>query len=89
LERYRNERKVELFMENHRYHDLRRWEIATSTMNNKPTRGIEDRTAGDGTKTYTIVNRQVILFPEHYRFVPIPKAEIERSNNVLQQNSGY
>lgn len=88
-ERYRNERKVELFMENHRYHDLRRWEIATATMDNKPIRGIEVKKATDGTKSYSIVNRQVILFPERYRFVPIPKNEIERSNNVLQQNPGY
>ncbi len=88
-ERYRNERKVELFMENHRYHDLRRWDIATSIMNNKPIRGIDIKKAVDGTKTYTIVDRQVIMFPEKYRFVPIPKEEIDRSNKILIQNPGY
>lgn len=88
-ERYRNERKVELFMENHRYNDLRRWDIATSVMDNKPISGIEIRKAVDGTKTYSIVQRQVILFPSKYKFVPIPKDEIDRSNNVLIQNPGY
>lgn len=88
-ERYRNERKVELFMENHRYHDLRRWNIATKTMDNKATRGIEIRKAPDGTKTYSIADRQVIMFPEKYKFVPIPKEEIDRSNKVLIQNDGY
>jgi len=88
-ERYRNERKVELFMENERYHDLRRWDIATITMDNKPIRGIEIRKAVNGTKTYTIANRQVIMFPEKYRFVPIPKDEIDKSNKVLIQNPGY
>lgn len=88
-ERYRNERKVELFMENHRYHDLRRWNIASSLLNNKPTRGVEIRKATDGTKTYSIAERQVIIFPEKYKFVPIPKEEIDRSNNILIQNEGY
>ena len=88
-ERYRNERKVELFMENQCYHDLRRWDIATITMDNKPNCGIEIRKAVSGTKTYTIANRQVIMFPEKYRFVPIPKEEIDRSNKVLIQNPGY
>lgn len=88
-ERYRNERKVELFMENHRYNDLRRWDIATLTLDNKPTRGVEIRKAVDGSKTYLIADRQVIMFPEKYRLVPIPKDEIDRSNNVLIQNPGY
>lgn len=88
-ERYRNERKVELFMENHRYNDLRRWDIATSVLDNKATRGIEVRKAVDGTKTYSIANRQVIMFPQKYRFVPIPKDEIDRSNKILEQNQGY
>lgn len=88
-ERYRNERKVELFMENQRYHDLRRWNIATITMDNKPIRGIEIRKAVSGTKSYTIANRQVIMFPEKYNLVPIPKEEIDRSNKVLIQNPGY
>jgi starch-binding outer membrane protein, SusD/RagB family len=88
-ERYRNERKVELFMENHRYHDLRRWEIASSLLDNKTIRGIEIQKSDAGVKSYTIVDRQTILFPEKYRFVPIPKAEIDRSGNILIQNPGY
>ena len=88
-ERYRNERKVELFMENHRYNDLRRWDIATSVMDNKAIRAIEIRKSDSGAKTYNIENRQVIMFPERYRFVPIPKDEIDRSNKVLIQNPGY
>ena len=88
-ERYRNERKVELFMENHRYHDMRRWNIATSVLNNKAVRGLEVNKDGNGIKTYTIKDRQILLFPEKYRFVPIPKDEIDRSDNVLIQNPGY
>ena len=68
---------------------LRRWDVASKTMDKKAKRGIEIRKAADGTKTYSIANRQVILFPEKYRFVPIPKDEIDRSNKVLIQNDGY
>ena len=39
---HRNKRKIELFMENHRYNDLRRSNIATYVLNNKPTRGVEN-----------------------------------------------
>jgi len=88
-ERYRNERKVELFMEDHRFNDLRRWDIATSVMDNKPIRGIDIQKAASGLKTYKIINRQVIMFPAKYNFVPIPKEEIDRSNKVLVQNPGY
>jgi starch-binding outer membrane protein, SusD/RagB family len=88
-ERYRNERKVELFMENHRYHDLRRWEIASSTMNDKFIRGVEIKKSDNGVKSYSVVDRQKIFFPEKYRFVPIPKDEIDRSGNILKQNPGY
>ena len=63
--------------------------LVDAGLDNKPIRGIEIRKAVSGTKSYTIANRQVIMFPEKYRFVPIPKEEIDRSNKVLIQNPGY
>jgi len=63
--------------------------LVDAGLDNKPIRGIEIRKAISGTKSYTIANRQVIMFPEKYRFVPIPKEEIDRSNKVLIQNPGY
>jgi hypothetical protein len=89
LERYRNERKVELFMENHRYHDLRRWGIAQDVLDGMVIQGIEIRKSEDGTKTYWLEDRQTIVFPEKYNFVPIPKDEVDRSDNILVQNPGY
>jgi hypothetical protein len=35
MERYRNERRVELVYEEHRYHDARRWMIAPETLGQK------------------------------------------------------
>ena len=32
LQRYRNERRIELVYEEHRYHDARRWMIPTTTV---------------------------------------------------------
>ena len=88
-ERYRNERKVELFMENHRYHDLRRWDIATIQLDNKPIRGLKVLKKDDGTKTYEVFNLVNFVFPTKYRFLPVPLSEIEKSKNVLTQNTGY
>jgi hypothetical protein len=36
-QRYRNERRVELAYEEHRYHDARRWMIAPTTIGRKTT----------------------------------------------------
>jgi len=63
--------------------------LVDAGLDNKPIRGIEIRKSVSGVKTYTIANRQVIMFPEKYRFVPIPKDEIDKSNKVLIQNPGY
>ncbi|THU39292.1 RagB/SusD family nutrient uptake outer membrane protein [Niastella caeni] len=84
----RYERRVELAFEEHRFYDVRRWKIADVT-ENKPAGGITVTKSGS-TLTYT---PKVALdgrkFETKHYWLPIPRAEIQASNNKITQNSGY
>jgi hypothetical protein len=84
----RNERRVELAFEEHRFYDVRRWKIAEDT-ENKPAEGITVTKSGNSF-TYT---RKVALsgrsFATKHYWLPIPRSEIQASNNQLEQNPGY
>jgi len=88
-ERIRQERRIELAFEEHRYYDVRRWMIAMET-ENEPAYGIEIRRTGEGTFTY---ERKIALqgrsFQQRHYWLPIPRHEILASNNLLEQNPGY
>ncbi|SDZ92681.1 Starch-binding associating with outer membrane [Chitinophaga terrae (ex Kim and Jung 2007)] len=87
-EAIRRERQVELAFEEHRFYDVRRWKIADVT-ENTPAYGI-DVTVSNGVYKYT---RKVALanraFKTKHYWLPIPRAEIQASNNQLEQNFGY
>ncbi len=88
LEKLRNERRIELAFENHRYFDLRRWRIA-EIYENIDAKGIEVVKKDDGTFNYnpiTVLERKFL--PQHY-LLPIPRSEIIKSNNSLMQNPYY
>ena len=88
LEKLRNERRIELAFENHRYFDLRRWRIAEA-YENIDAKGIEVVKKDDGTFSYnpiTVLERKFL--PQHY-LLPIPRSEIIKSNNSLIQNPYY
>ncbi|WP_257666409.1 RagB/SusD family nutrient uptake outer membrane protein [Parapedobacter tibetensis] len=84
----RNERRVELAFEEHRFYDVRRWMIA-STTENIPAYGMEITKTTSG-YTYT---RKTALdgrnFAEKHYWLPIPRAEILASGGQLEQNLGY
>jgi starch-binding outer membrane protein, SusD/RagB family len=87
--RIRNERRIELAYEEHRYFDVRRWKIAMVT-ENMPARGILITKAGNGALTYTskIALAGKAFQVQHYWY-PIPLEEINASNGKLAQNPGY
>jgi hypothetical protein len=88
LEKLRNERRVELSFENHRYFDLRRWLIA-ETYENIDAKGVEVVKESDGTFTYNpIMVLERNFLPQHY-LLPIPRAEIIKSKDSLVQNPNY
>lgn len=71
----RNERRVELALEGQRYMDIRRWEIAPQVMQT----------------VYDIRNRlvQARVWDDRLYLMPVPQAQIDLSDNILTQNTGY
>jgi len=81
LARYRNERRVELAWENHRFFDVRRWMIAEEAYG--PATGV----SYDGTTYTSEVFEQRSWNNSHY-FIPMGYDEMQK-NTALIQNPGY
>lgn len=84
----RNERRVELAFEEHRFYDVRRWKIAEVT-ENRPALGINITKNGASFAYSTKVALDGRAFNPRMYWLPIPRAEIQASNNKLEQNTGY
>ena len=101
-ERIRNERRIELAFEDHRFFDVRRWKLydnVTSTGETGKPRynqllnlyGVKVTGSAD-TPSYTFglaetVNSRTFVNPKSYYF-PIPANEVKRAPN-LGQNPGW
>lgn len=91
-EHYRNERRIELAFEDHRYFDVRRWMIADKAY--LTAKGVEPRyklLADKSTEkkpSFTVVDAQQRQWNPRFYFFPIKLDEINR-NNLLVQNPLY
>ncbi|MDU1890376.1 MAG: RagB/SusD family nutrient uptake outer membrane protein [Dysgonomonas sp.] len=81
----RNERRIELAVEGHRFWDVRRWMIAEETENRTFT-GMEVKLNEDGTKSYTRFNvRQHVFRSDRAMYLwPLPYNEVIKSSDMLQ-----
>ena len=88
VERYRNERRIELAFEDQRYFDVRRWMIGAQAYTN--VQGIDilyklnsDRVTT--TPTYTVIPSVIgrAWNPSFY-FLPIKLDEINKNNKLIQ-----
>jgi hypothetical protein len=86
-EKIKNERRVELAYEEHRYWDLLRWKDATEVLN-EPLRGVEITKDGDNF-TYDYVEVEPRHFDEKMYLYPIPQEEVLKSDGNLTQNPGW
>jgi hypothetical protein len=87
-ERIHNERRIELAFEEHRFYDVRRWKIAP-VKENVPAYGIEITKSGNN---FVYKRKEALTgksFVEKQYWLPIPRSEIQASNNKLTQNQGY
>ena len=82
-----NERRIELVFEEHRWFDIRRWEILPEVANEDLKR-IIIRKQPDGTKTYEVAFWKEGKYNEANYLLPIPQIEINK-NGLLEQNPGY
>ena len=80
----RNERRLELCFENHRFYDLRRWQVDLNKLN-ETVKGAEISVPNAGFKTIDVEQRN---YKQHQFFGPIPYSEILKYD-ALQQNSGW
>lgn len=83
----RNERRIELAFEDHRYYDVRRWMIIEQLP--KFIRGCVITKQTNGTFTYDpTVNVENKVFETKHYFFPIPETELIR-NPKMKQNPGW
>ena len=91
----RNERRIELAFEDHRFWDIRRWMIAPDVMNQN-AQGIDITVHGTDRAdrstyhdyTYKVVDVQDRHWDDKMYFMPIQLEEMNR-NPLLVQNPGY
>ena len=81
-ERIRKERRVELCFEEHRFFDIRRWEIAVDVLN-KPAVGI----AKEGGQ-YVRIKIEDRIYNTRMNFMPIPNSDVNNCP-LIYQNEGY
>lgn len=86
-DRIRNERRIELFMEEHRYYDVRRWLIAESTEGATARKIVRTDTGYDFSQPVDNMGPKAFSI-EHY-WLPIPINDITISGGALVQNPAY
>ncbi len=86
-EKIRNERRVELCFEEHRFFDVRRWKLGM-TYFTEPVRKVQITKETNGTLTYGYPVWEQRDYKEFQNVLPIPQTEIDR-NGKLVQNNGY
>lgn len=92
VEDVRNERFVELYIEEHRYWDIRRWRIAVDVLNNKGFKGVTwDYYIEEDKYTLKIKDAdfgQKRVFAERNYYLPIGLGRIADNPNLVE-NPGY
>jgi len=82
----KNERRLELCFENHRFWDLRRWKVSLNNLNETATGMQIDKTGN--TLNYSTINVESRSYKEYMYYGPIPYTEVQKWSN-LEQNAGW
>ena len=87
----KQERRLELAFEEHRFWDLRRWKDA-ETILNQPVKGMRITKDDAGNFTYTVFEADTRIFDPKLYWYPIPRKEILKYRNAgktIVQNPGW
>ena len=84
----RNERRIELAFEEHRFFDIRRWRIAQDLLDGKPIYGMTITKNPDESYSYERMEVEIRSFPERLYVLPIPQSEIDK-NPAAKQINGW
>jgi hypothetical protein len=85
-DKLRNERRVELAFEDHRFWDIRRWKIGSSTVTIRGVNLTKDPTTSAITYTPKVVETRV--WNDRMYLYPIPQTELFINKNLVQ-NPGW
>ena len=84
----RNERRLELCFENHRFYDLRRWKVELNKLN-ETAQGMQIDKQTDGTLKFTVLpSVEARKYSDYMYYGPIPFTEIQKYD-ALEQNKGW
>jgi hypothetical protein len=87
VDRYRNERRIELAYEEHRFFDVRRWMIAPSAYTDAKGVSVNGNMAADGTisnRTYSVITSQGRAWNPRFYLLPIKLDEMNRNDKLIQ-----
>ena len=82
-----HERRVELAFEEHRFWDVRRWKVASSTLG-APVKGVKIMQDDAGNFTYSPVQVEQRVFQPKMYWYPIPQSEVLKLHH-WEQNKGW
>ena len=82
-----HERRVELAFEEHRFWDVRRWKVASSTLG-APVKGVKITQDDAGNFTYSPVQVEQRVFEPKMYWYPIPQSEVLKLHH-WEQNKGW
>ncbi len=78
----RNERRIELAFEEHRFYDIRRWREAENIYQ-QPLKGMRIVQNASGTN-YSVYDVQKVNFDKKRYLFPIPYSEVNKNDNMIQ-----
>ncbi|PWG80958.1 RagB/SusD family nutrient uptake outer membrane protein [Pararcticibacter amylolyticus] len=84
IQKIRDERRIELAFESHRWFDVRRWKIVKSVMGNLHGMNVD----GDGDEFYRRVVADNHIWKEAYYWFPLSQYEMDRGHQLVQ-NPGW
>jgi starch-binding outer membrane protein, SusD/RagB family len=87
VDRYRNERRIELAFEDHRYFDVRRWMIAPMAYEDATGVSIRHKIDNSGnilSSTYNVIKAQDRDWNPRFYLFPIKLDEINRNEKLVQ-----